>query len=120
MTATIDSNTISIMVNNTVEDIDKAMQILMTLRSEKRINAIEDYWNQFRNGPLRDKSRFSQVHNKNEYRNTGRPSTEPANEETDCNQFINRSSMSFKTERNYWLSTSLHLVNLILILVEYL
>ena len=72
MTATIDSNTISIMVNNTVEDIDKAMQILMTLRSEKRINAIEDYWNQFRNGPLRDKSRFSQVHNKNEYRNTGR------------------------------------------------
>ena len=30
MTATIDSNTISIMVNNTVEDIDKAMQILMT------------------------------------------------------------------------------------------
>ena len=76
MTATIDSNTISIMVNNTVEDIDKAMQILMTLRSEKRINAIEDYWNQFRNGPLRDKSRFSQVHNKNEYRNTGRPSTE--------------------------------------------
>ena len=33
MTATIDSNTISIMVNNTVEDIDKAMQILMTLRS---------------------------------------------------------------------------------------
>ena len=91
MTATIDSNTISIMVNNTVEDIDKAMQILMTLRSEKRINAIEDYWNQFRNGPLRDKSRFSQVHNKNEYRNTGRPSTEPANEETDCNQSIYQS-----------------------------
>lgn len=121
MTATIDSNTISIMVNNTVEDIDKAMQILMTLRSEKRINAIEDYWNQFRNGPLRDKSRFSQVHNKT---NIGilvvhQPS-QRTKKQIVINQFINRSSMSFKTERNYWLSTSLHLVNLILILVEYL
>ena len=44
MTATIDSNTISITVNNMVEDIDKAMQILMILRSEKRIKTIEDCW----------------------------------------------------------------------------
>jgi hypothetical protein len=57
MTATIDSNTISITVNNMVEDIDKAMQILMTLRSEKRIKTIEDCWSKFRNEPLRGKPR---------------------------------------------------------------
>ena len=57
MTATIDSNTISITVNNMVEDIDKAMQILMILRSEKRIKTIEHCWSKFRNEPLRGKPR---------------------------------------------------------------
>ncbi len=36
------------------------------------------------------------------------------------NQLVDRSCMSFKMKRNYRLSNSLHLVNLILILVEYL
>lgn len=91
MTATIDSNTISIIVNNTVEDIDKAIQILMTLRSEKRIKTIEDYWSKFRNESLRGKPSFSPAHNEHEYQNTGRPSGGPANEETDCNQPTGRS-----------------------------
>lgn len=48
MTATIDSNTISITANNTEEDINRAIQILMTLRNEKQIKAIEDYWSKIR------------------------------------------------------------------------
>lgn len=91
MTATIDSNIISITVNNTVEDIDKAMQILMTLRSEKRIRAIKDYWAGIWNESQRGKPYFSPAHNGHGYRNTGRPSDEPTNEGTDCNQPAGRS-----------------------------
>ena len=91
MTATIDSNIISITVNNTVEDIDKAMQILMTLRSEKRIRAIKGYWAGIWNESQRGKPHFSPAHNGHGYRNTGRPSDEPTNEGTDCNQPAGRS-----------------------------
>ena len=91
MTATIDSNIISITVNNTVEDIDKAMQILMTLRSEKRIRTIKDYWAGIWNESQRGKPHFSPAHNGHGYRNTGRPSDELTNEETDCNQPAGRS-----------------------------
>ena len=99
MTATIDSNIISITVNNTVEDIDKAMQILITLRSEKRIRAIEDYWAGIWNESQRGKPHFPWLITDTDIRIlVVHQTSQRTKEQIVINQLVDRSCMSFKNE----------------------